>query len=122
MQELVKAGCKVVVVAAGIVESGRKWLDDYKLTVPLLVNPGRELYRFLGCRRSVTVWSLENIISYSEDRVAGVPPSASYAGDDVHLMGGDYMVDDMGRLVLVYHSATPQDRPTVELIASCLGR
>ena len=112
----------MVVVAAGILTSGKKWLQDYGLEVSLLVNPGKELYHLLGCRRSMAVWSLGNLIGYSEDKLAGVPPSPGYEGDDIHLMGGDYMTDNKGQLVFIYHSKTPQDRPTVEQIIATLER
>jgi len=120
--ELAGKGCRVVVVAAGVLASGRKWLQDYALPVPLLVNPGKELYRLLGCRRSMAVWSLGNLIGYSEDKLAGVPPSPVYEGDDVHLMGGDYMTNGEGQLVFIYHSKTPRDRPTVEQIMAALDK
>ena len=112
----------MVVVAAGILESGKKWQNDYGITFPLLVNPGWELYHLLGCKRSMAVWSLGNIVHYSEDKLAGVPPSPVYKGDDVHIMGGDYVVDDVGKLIFVYHSKNPKDRPTIEQIFSTLGK
>lgn len=112
--------CKVVIIAAGTKESGKKWQKDYSLSFSLIVDPDRKLYRLLGRKRSATVWALENIIGYSEDKLAGIPQSPVYEGDDLHIMGGDYIVDDAGKLLYAYPSKTTKDRPTVEQLFTAL--
>lgn len=108
-------------MAAGTKENGKKWQEDYGILFPLIVNPDWKLYRLLGRRRTVAVWALENIISYSEDRVAGIPPSPSYEGDDVHILAGDYIVDDTGKLLYAYNGETPKDRPIVGQLLTALA-
>lgn len=114
-------GCKIVVVAAGTKESGKKWQEDYGLMFPLIVDPKWKLYRILDRRRSIAVWMLESIVSYSEDKVAGISPSPYYEGDDLHIMAGDYIVDDTGKLLFAYHTKTPKDRPTVDQLFTVLS-
>ncbi len=108
-------GCQVVVVARGTAESAEKWLEYTKLTFPLLLDFDLKLYRHFGLRRSVSaVWSIPTLLSYAEEKVAGVPPAPSYPGDDIHVLGGDFIVDSRGQLVYAYLSKFSSDRPQLD--------
>lgn len=115
MGEFREAGCQVVAVARGTNESALKWLDNVKLPFSLLLDINLTLYRNLGLKRSVkAVWSVSNIVGYAEEKVAGVPGAPAYEGDDLHVMGGDFVVDSTGKLVYAYSSKTSSDRPSVD--------
>lgn len=74
-----------------------------------------KLYRKFGLGRSVAaVWTIPTLLSYAEEKVAGVPPAPSYPGDDIHVLGGDFVVDSEGRVVYAYCSKFSSDRPPVE--------
>ena len=111
-------------MARGIQESGRKWLEFTEHTFPLLLDINRELYRRLGLGRSVAgVWSVAVITNYAEEKLADVPAAPRYPGDDLHTMGGDFIVDSDGKVVYAYLSKSSQDRPDVsELLDSLKER
>ena len=50
---------------------------------------------------------------YAEEKVSKVPPTPALAGDDLHVMGGDFVADREGKLVYAYPSKTSSDRPTI---------
>ena len=110
-------------MARGIRDSALKWLDYNKVTHPLLLDLNLVLYKHLGLKRSVkAVWSVSTLVSYAEERVAGVSPTPDYPGDDVHVMGGDFMTDASGCLVYAYSSKFSSDRPSIESLLSAVPR
>ena len=110
-----------MVVARSTQESAMKWLRDQNVSYRLVLDFDLELYRQLGLRRSVKlVWSMESIVLYAQFRVAGVSPSPSYEGDDLQVMGGDFITDTSGKLIYAYPSKQPSDRPIVEHILTVL--
>lgn len=113
-EELKQLGCQVLAVARATTESALKWQNDKSLTaIPLLLDQDLHFYRRLGLRRSVTkVWSIPSMVDYAESKVAKVPPSPAYSGDDMHVIGGDFVVDASGKLCYCYPSKTAADRPT----------
>lgn len=118
---LVERGSRVVIVARGTESDARQWVDKYKYPFQLLLDLPMKFYRELGLRRSVKkVWSIPTMMHYTEQKVAGIPGYPAYRGDDLHVMGGDFMVDSQGKLVLAYASALPKDRPTLEQIFTTL--
>lgn len=65
-----------------------------------------------SCRQ---VWQHSTLQYYGGQSAAGRPLPAAYQGveDDPHQMGGDFVLDDRGRLRLVHCSTSPPDRPSV---------
>ena len=105
----------MVVVARGTRESARKWFENTNIPFTLLLDLDLQLYRQFGLRRSASaVWSVPTLLSYAEEKVAGVPPAPSYAGDDIHVLGGDFIADREGRLVYAYCSKFSSDRPSID--------
>ena len=114
VEQFGELNCEVVVVARGVREDGLKWLETTGYTFPLLLDINRELYKCFGLRRSVAgVWTIAAIIGYAEEKLAGIPAAPHYPGDDLHTMGGDFIVDSAGKPVYIYCSKTSQDRPDV---------
>ncbi len=120
-KELQERSCKVVVVARATRDSGLKWMDTEGFSNTLVLDPSLNLYRHFGLKRSVQgVWSVATLCSYARDRVAKVTPSPSYEGDDLHVMGGDFITDTNGKLVYAYPSKYSYDRPSVQQILAAL--
>ena len=120
VEQFGELNCEVVVVARAVREDGLKWLETTGYTFPLLLDINRELYKCFGLGRSVAgVWTIAAIIGYAEEKLAGIPSAPHYPGDDLHTMGGDFIVDSAGKPVYIYCSKTSQDRPDVcELLTS----
>ena len=101
----------------GIRDSGLEFIKSTSLTFPLLLDGTREFYRRLGLKRSIkAVWSVPTLKYYAEEKVAEVPPTPALVGDDLHVMGGDFVVDREGKLVYAYPSKTSSDRPTIDKV------
>ena len=87
----------------------------------LFLDGGLTLYRLLGLRRSAkAVWNVATMLSYAEEAVLGLPGHRALPGDDLHVLGGDFVVDGQGRLVYAYCSKHSSDRPQLKEILSCL--
>lgn len=60
------------------------------------------------------------LTSYAEEKLANVPATPRYPGDDLHTMGGDFIVDSAGTVVYAYLSKNSQDRPDVDELLDSL--
>lgn len=57
---------------------------------------------------------------YAERKMMkGLPFPKPYEGDDLFIMGGDFIVRKDGKIVYAFHQTTPE-RPDVQDILSCL--
>ena len=117
-EELDRLGCQVIMVASnGNRDSALKFCEFTNLSFQLLLDSSRQFYRLLGLKRSINnVWRVATLKGYAEEKVAGVPETLALTGDDLHVMGGDFVVDTNGRLVFAYASKTPRDGPTVDQV------
>ena len=58
--------------------------------------------------------------SYAERKMKhGTPFPKLYDGDDLFVMGGDFIVRKDGEVVYAFHQTTPE-RPDVQDLLSCL--
>jgi hypothetical protein len=74
------------------------------------------LYRELGFRRSFTgVWGPKSLNFYAEQKLEGRELHPSL-GQDVHMLGGDLLIDQTGRVAFPYYSRDNRDRPSIELL------
>lgn len=121
--ELRALGCQVVVVAQGIRESGLQWKKDYGFTCQLLIDHDMVFYRQFGLRREVKlVWTLETFNFYAANVIEGRGDNLSYDGDDLTVMGGDFIVDKTGNVVFAHVQSGQFDRPPVEDILKCIKK
>ena len=105
----------MVVVASGPREGGLEWLKEYGCTLPLLLDRKLLLYKSFGIRRQVGVaWDLAVFIGYAEAVAKGRVDRMGYAGDDVTVIGGDFVTDTSGKLLYSYRSKEQYDRPEVD--------
>ena len=68
------------------------------------------------------VWNIKTMCYYGSKVAAGekLPKTHTDIHDDPHQMGGDFIINKQGKLVMVYKSKMPSDRPPVDLILSRL--
>ena len=108
-------------VAFSLVKSAASWVEGCGFDFPLLVDTERHLFSTLGLRRSVlAVWNMPILIHYAEQRMARIKALPSLEGDDLHQLGGDFVVDSSGKLVYTYCGKTSDDRPSVSELLSTL--
>ena len=106
-----------MVVASGTRDGGLKWLERYKSTLPLLLDRDLVLYRLFGIRRLLKVaWDLKVFIAYAEAVAGGRVDNIAYEGDDVTVIGGDFIADATGKLIYSYCSKEQYDRPDIDTL------
>ena len=115
-----RLGCQVVMVAYSLVETASSWVQSCGFDYPFAVDTERALYTSLGLPRSVLVWTIPALVKYAEQLRAGVKLLPSGKGDDIHQMGGDFIVDSSGKLAYIYRGKTSYDRPTVNNLLATL--
>lgn len=71
------------------------------------------LYKQLGLGRRCLVMRTNVVSKYGQLRLAGVKIPPVSAGDDILLMGGDYIVTKDAKLIYAY-ATVENERPTIE--------
>jgi len=122
-QELQGLGCRVVVVAQGLRESGLQWKKDYNLPFRLVIDEKRNLYRQFGLRKELKlVWKLETFAFYAAKVIAGGTGNMVYDGDDMTVMGGDFIIKQSGEVVYAHSQEGQFDRPKLADFLQCLKK
>lgn len=110
---------RVLVVSFGGVEGAQVWREQTGCTFDMLLDPQRKVYRSFGLGSSYAkVMKFGCLLQYSEygavDRdFPDVPPRLL---EDIYQMGGDFLLDEAGKVLLCHPSKIPMDRPTVKAI------
>lgn len=107
---------KVLVISFGGVEGAKLWLEQTGCTYDMLLDPQRKIYRTFGLGSSYAkVMKFSCLLQYSEYLAVGkdfpdVPPRLMV---DLYQMGGDFVLNEAGKVLLSHPSENPHDRPTV---------
>ena len=95
-------------------------LFRHKLTLPVFLDQERSLYSAFGLGRRCSLLGLHTVDQYAGKILRNEPFPPAYAGDDLFLMGGDFILDKNG--VVIYQYATKEtERPSVDEILSALN-
>ena len=87
----------------------------------MLVDQERKLYCAVGLGKSMyKVWGVGSMTFYAEQLCAGKAFVAGEKDDDLHQMGGDYIIDRQGKMSLVYPSKVSTDRPSVDHLVTVM--
>ena len=110
-----------MVVASGTREGGLKWLCRYGSHLLLLLDGDMVFYRTLLLRRQLNVaWDLNIFIAYAEAVAGGRIDNIAYDGDDVTVIGGDFIAAASGELLYAFRSREQYDRPEIENLLEVL--
>lgn len=110
---------RVLVVSFGSVEGAQLWLEQTGCTFNIVLDQQRKIYRSFGLGSSYAkVMRFGCLLQYGEygavDRdFPDIPPRLL---EDIYQMGGDFLLDDTGKVLLPHPCKTPLDRPTVSHI------
>ena len=115
-------GCEILVIT--FVEPKRlvPYLARRPWPVPVVADPNLAAYRAFGLGRAST-WSLFRpgvILRYLWHILHGWLPGQPEAKDDLLQLGGDFIMDEQRRIVFVYRSADPTDRPSARKMLKVL--
>lgn len=122
--ELAAVGCSVLVVAQAKPEVLSLYLARRTWHVPVVSDPERTAYRAFGLERTgwLTFLRPRVLWGYFRGLLRGYGVKKPYAGEDVLQLGGDFVLDKLGRVVLAYPSANPTDRPTLAALLEAVQR
>ncbi len=97
------------------------WLEETGTDYPFLLDVERKVYGAYGLRYSKwRVWSPKTLSHYLWAFISR--KKVFNTGGDTGQMGGDFIIDDNGRILMVHRSVEPADRPSVdEIIATLKG-
>ena len=120
--ELAAARCSVLVVSQARPEVLSLYLARQTWQVPVVSDPDRVAYRAFGLERTGwrTFFQPKVLWGYFRGMLRGYGVKQPYAGEDVLQLGGDFVLDQLGRVVFAYPSANPTDRPAVAAIRGAL--
>ena len=121
-EQLLAAGCSVLVVAQAKPEVLSLYLARRTWRVPVVSDPDRVAYKAFGLERAgrFTFFRPRVLGGYLRGLLRGYGLKKPYAGEDVLQLGGDFVLDNLGRVVFAYPSADPADRPSVAAIREAL--
>lgn len=108
---------QVLIISFSVLEGAQIWLEQTNCRFPMLLDQQRTIYKSFGLGSSYSkVMKFRCLLTYSEygavDRdLPDVPPRLL---EDLYQMGGDFLIDESGRVILSHPCKTPLDRPSVE--------
>jgi len=114
---LCELGIDVAVVTFDADFIARSYVEQTKLTWPLLIDSDRKLYRAYGMERA-DWWSIYGPVSiwHYMKLVFGRGRRIEKPGRDFRQLGGDVLIDPAGEVRFHHVNESPHDRPSVEEI------
>ncbi|XP_038585109.1 uncharacterized protein LOC119910525 [Micropterus salmoides] len=112
---------EVVVVSFGCQEGASHWLQETGCQYDMLLDRDRKIYAEFGLGASLKkVLSFSNMLLYAEYVVDNMefPRGLPSIEDDMFQLGGDFVLDEHGRVLFSHCCQSPIDRPSVEDILS----
>lgn len=108
---------RVLIISFSVLEGAQIWMEQTGCKFPMLLDQQRDIYRSFGLGSSyLKVMRFDCLLTYSEygavDR--DFPDIPSRLQEDLYQMGGDFLVDETGKVILCHPCKTPLDRPSVE--------
>jgi hypothetical protein len=114
--ELARLDVRIVVVTFEALERAKEYAREVGLRWPLLIDRRRVLYGGYGMGHGQwsAIWGPATWWTYARLIARGGRPRRPT--DDVHQLGGDVIVDPMGRVALHHVGKGPADRPAVAVL------
>lgn len=108
---------RVLIISFSVLEGARIWLEQTGCKFPMLLDQQRKIYQSFGLISSYSqVMRFGCLMTYSEfeaeDReFPDMPPRLL---EDLYQMGGDFLIEETGKVIMCHPCKTPLDRPSVE--------
>jgi hypothetical protein len=120
-QEFEALGTRVLIISFGTLPAAQTWLKETCATFDFLLDPERTVYQAYGLERSLfRSWSLRTIWTYIKLLLSG-RKWRGIQGDSSQL-GGDFLIDRHGSLLLAFRSHDPVDRPSADKLLALIRR
>jgi peroxiredoxin len=119
LEELEQTNTQVLIITFGSRQGAQIWLKETCSPFRLLMDPDRKVYHAYGLERSfLRSWNLRTILTYVKLLASG-RKWRGIQGDSAQL-GGDFILDSQGKILLAYRSHDPTDRPSVQDLLAIL--
>jgi hypothetical protein len=117
------ADCGVVVVSQGKPQVLAHFEKRNGFPFPVLGDPDRVAYKAFGLERVgwltfLLPWVLWG---YLVRIVTGTIPKMPYLSEDVTQLGGNFLLDQTGKVLWSFRSGDPSRRPSVETMLKAVG-
>ncbi|XP_070697787.1 prostamide/prostaglandin F synthase-like [Pempheris klunzingeri] len=112
---------EVVVVSFGCQEGALHWRQDTGCQYDMLLDPDRKMYAAFGLEVSLKkVLNFSNMLLYAEYVADNMefPRGLPSIQDDMFQLGGDFVLDEHGKVLFSHCCQSPIDRPSVKDILS----
>uniref|UniRef100_A0A3Q4B675 Selenoprotein L n=1 Tax=Mola mola TaxID=94237 RepID=A0A3Q4B675_MOLML len=112
---------EAVVVSFGCQEGASHWLQETGCQYDMLLDPDRKIYAAFGLGVSLRkVLNFGNMLLYAEYILKDMkfPRGLPSIQDDMFQLGGDFVLDEHGRVLFSHCCQSPIDRPSVKDILS----
>ncbi|XP_022061319.1 uncharacterized protein LOC110958917 [Acanthochromis polyacanthus] len=116
---------QVMVVSFGCQEGASYWLQDTFCQYDMLLDPHRKIYAAFGLGASLRkVLNFGNMLLYAEYVADNMefPRGLPSIQDDMFQLGGDFVLDEHGRVLFSHCCQSPIDRPSVGDILNSLDK
>ncbi len=114
-------GGEVLAISFDAAERAERYAREQELPFPLLVDRERRVYRAYGMERGAWWRFLLPRVALGYWRMMESGRQAQRPAADPLQLGGDFVVDPDGRLVLAHPAQDPTDRPPVEELLAAVG-
>jgi hypothetical protein len=116
------AGAELAFVGSGTPAMARAFAEDYRLEVPLYVDPSRKTYQALGMKRSGLLALLSpRVVAAALRALRGGFRQGPVRGDALQL-GGALVVARDGRVTFRHVADDAGDHPPVEAVVAAAAR
>ncbi len=118
------AGARVLALSFQDVAETRAYVARHRIGIPLLSDVDRRVYRDYDLKRGglAEIVSLRTAWDFARIVLSGWAPSLPAPRVDGLQLGGDFVIDPAGRLVLVHPQRYATDRPHVLDLLSAVRR
>ena len=117
------ANCNLVVVSQGKPQVLAHFEKRNGFPFPVLGDPDRVAYKAFGLER-VQWWTFLFpwvLWGYLVRIVTGTMPKMPYQSEDVSQLGGDFLLDQTGKVLWSFQSRDPSRRPSVEAMLKAIN-
>ncbi|XP_063713847.1 uncharacterized protein LOC134841739 [Symsagittifera roscoffensis] len=124
LQELLASlGVQMVMVSFGSQKGAARWKRETGCTHTVVTDQSRKFYNYFGLRISFSkVWGSQTMHYYAGQIQQGKQFLKPFENeeDDPLQMGGDFLVDKCGKLLMCYPQKYAADRPSIQSIINCV--
>lgn len=124
LPEIRRRGAGVLVVSFSPPDRIRPFLEKYPQPFPVVSDPGFEAYRAfsLGRTRWTSFFRPAIVWHYLKLIFRGWKPTKTGENDDLLQLGGDFLLDAAGMVVLAHPSRDATDRPSPATLLAALEK